>query len=264
MKKRFIYVFVLWFVFPSLVEGESSKRLGLFFDSIKAFDPMAAKEQNCRDLEEIKSDLSCQGQENCNAKVFFVGKPSFISLLFQGVTSVACSFECVIGQELCNETLNPDPDKNPLFGTIEYDHHDSLEQAMESSCDYSTRSVMSVEEQTDEKGDTYKIRHILYDDLHGGTCEEWTEHLVLCDEDGKCDEVLKYSDEWQAHQKQQARKTYRESCFIATAEDCSHIASERSQCLRDVVKIMKRGFCETDTLWLYREWREEIMEEISQ
>ena len=105
---------------------------------------------------------------------------------------------------------------------------------------------------------------VYMDEEDGSECSEWEEYVEICDDPtdkANCTRIDKYSEEWQAHKERIQRKKYKNSCSIATEEDCSRIVEERQQCLLDAVEQLNKFFCSSaDPIWLYRKWLESMKE----
>ena len=82
------------------------------------FDPVQSKAESCQHLEKIQEILSCEqkGDTDCVSPGVNYAIPPFSGILFQGAATFMCSFQCVVGQERCDETLNPDGDESFGFG----------------------------------------------------------------------------------------------------------------------------------------------------
>ena len=323
------------------------------------FDPMRTKAENCQYLKKVQETLSCEqeGQELCpspdkNGSSYTT--PPLFSTLFQWGGSFMCAFECAVGQEICNETLNPDRGREGFYFSSNQPSGHKMAENMHSEHCYSssssnwkkptdnwkkptelhkaamagremtetgpsstsssnwnadledalmagrkvteadwkkptelekaamagremtetgyqeltelhkaamagrevTKAENRVEMRTDEEGNTYKTKIVISEDEDGTLCERYIEYLVVCD-DENCEEFEVGSKEYYSYQKQLQWKKYRDSCFIATAEDCSRIAEERTQCLQDVAGTIEKHFCSSsiNPLWIYRRWK---------
>ena len=254
------------------------------------FDPVSAKAENCQHLKTVKEVLSCEqsGDTNCASPHTGYGIPPLSGIIFQSTTTFMCSFQCVVGQERCDETLNPVQDsgvfgfivKKPDFSVIDGNNKCSIEEGTDVS---SEEMITEIDENGYKHIEiqntyTYNSEHD-FKDFEGGndckaweacnlsniydSCIEWEYYVEICDENDKtnCTRINKSSEEWLAHQEQLQLKKYKESCFIPTEEDCSQIARERHQCMLDVVEFLNTTLCSSmDPIFFYRDWKEAMTE----
>ena len=102
-----------------------------------------------------------------------------------------------------------------------------------------------------EEGVRQIRRRIIYDT----GCEEDRSYIEICDDnEGSCEEIELYSEEWYAYERQQQFKKYEESCFIPTEDDCKKIDNEMNQCVLDLTEEVSEFLCvpSSDNLWKYR------------
>ena len=208
----------------------------------KVFNPVEKKAEFCQQLEDVKSNLSCEG-ESCSPLY-----ESSVSLPLQWMAVKTCSFECVVGQQMCDMSLHPDYE-----GFYGYDTYADSSHCSDSS-DADSFDV--------DRSEVYyrvyygeEIKHIEEVKTHKETgCEEWTIYVEICSEDGSCKEIEKHSDEWFEYERQQQLKVYEESCFIPTEDDCKNVEQEMRQCVSDIANTLSESLCapSTDSLWLYR------------
>ena len=219
----------------------------------KVFSPVEKKAEVCQLLEGIQSTLSCEG-ENCPPLY-----ESAIPVPLQIAFIQACSFHCVAGEQLCDETLNPD--NNMSFSDRGNRYR---------GCDKTDTELKDIDRDVfnDEDG----IKHIIVTktyqekDCEGecdiDTCEEVTEYVEVCNENGGgCNVIELYSEEWNEYQRQQEIKAYEKSCFIPTEEDCKNIENEMGACMLDITKDISQMNCapSTGALWRYRKHRSELV-----
>ncbi|MCY4512571.1 MAG: hypothetical protein OXB86_02655 [Bdellovibrionales bacterium] len=215
----------------------------------KVFNPIEKKAEICSQLEGIKSTLSCEG-ESC-LPLYESAVPELLQLTF----SQACSFNCVAGEQMCNETLNPDSHHHFGHATPNY-----------RKCDPSYNLLIGEERSEDQDDDGNKLIEVMkvYQQVEGcdkedkgdcDTCEEYIDYIEVCDKDGSgCKEIELYSEEWNEYKRQQQVKVYEESCFIPSEEDCKNISNEMGACMLGGTKSLLQALCapSTDNLWRYR------------
>ena len=254
--KKLMCLIALGLFFPGSVIGQSATK--------PFFDPVQARADSCQHAEKIKGILSCEqeGGTDCALSTNYV-IPPLSGIFFRTIGTAACSFECVIGQELCDENLNPDKRKGLFAPVVTYEYNGIHGESGydDNNCGLDVEGVgvtiMEITEQIDEEGNTYRTKNFMYDSADGRTtCESVSTYLMVCDEnDENCKELEIYSEEWYEHQKQAQLKKYKESCFIPTAEDCSDIAEKRAQCLQDVATVLEKAFCSSTNPQLHEELR---------
>ena len=216
----------------------------------KVFNPIEKKAEICQQLEGMKSILSCEG-ESCLPLY-----ESMVPELLQLVFSQSCSFNCVAGEQMCNETLNPDSHHH--FG---YNSPRRYYRRCDSS--YNLIDEKRSESRYEDGNKLIEVMKV-YQQVEGcdkedegdcDTCEEYIDYIEVCDKDGSgCKEIELYSEEWDEYKKQQQVKVYEESCFIPTEEDCKNISNEMGACMLGGTKSLLQMFCapSTENLWRYR------------
>ena len=204
----------------------------------KVFNPIEKRAEICQQLEDVKRNFSCEG-ESCSPVY-----DSSVNLFLQWIAVGSCTFECVVGQRMCDTTLHPDNDGGGW-----------AVHGVKSRCkDSSDENAFDVERSSyvDEEG----VKRIYEVRTHKETrCEEYTEYVEVCSNDGDCREIEEYSDEWFADQKEQQLKEYEESCFIPTEDDCKKVEQEMLQCVSDAANLLSESICTPSTdnlLWKYR------------
>ena len=247
--KKLMCLIAFGLFFPGSVIGQSATK--------PFFDPVQAKMENCQHVEKIKEILSCEqeGGTDCVPSTNYV-IPPLSGIFFQTGATVACSFECVIGQELCDETLNPDKKKGFFYGKHYMEYQDMEKPSSYCEITNPEMTMEFIEEEFDEEGNRYKTKHTLKES-GDQSCEQFVKYLMVCDEnDENCKELEMFSEEWREHQKQAKLKKYKESCFIPTVEDCSHIDGKRAQCLQDVATVLEKAFCSSTNPQIHERLRE--------
>ena len=222
--RHLIYLFLLFGFAASQAQDE-------------VFNPTEQKAEDCQKYEEMKGILSCEG-EDCPPLY-----TSAVPLPFQFGAGMACAFECVVGERMCDETLNPD-------------NEDELRPMRDMNyCGRSDDEVPT--ERTEEWQDDEGVKHIEKITTYSSGCEESVQHIEVCNQEGQeCQEIELYSEEWDAYERQKQMEAYEASCSIATEADCKNIETEMGQCMLSMVEGMLE-FCasSTDALWRYRSQR---------
>ena len=263
------------------------------YESIKK-----TKMENCEYLSQVKRFLSCEqargkycSMPNATKETPHYPVPSvpLSSIIFKNVTSALCSFECVPGQELCNETLNPHRKENNFFHFKKsVTHHDYKEQVsckdrLNDSNILEHEFYVEENEYFDEEGNKYIDKTITYEYFEGEVaetvrifggvsdlpfdinehikvCRDFTTYLVVCEDEQNeetCIAIKEYTEEWFVYHDQQKEEKYKNSCIVPTTEDCKNINEEQTQCMLDVTDKLKKFFCpDINPLWRYRERRE--------
>ena len=170
---------------------------------------------------------------------------SAVPLPFQFAAGMACAFACVVGERMCDETLNPGNEG------MEKDFFER-----EESMPYCARSNDEVPtEDTREWHDNEGVKRIEKITTYSSGCEEYVQYIEVCNQKGQeCQEIEIYSEEWYAYKREMQMKAYEESCSIATEEDCTNIEAEMGQCMLDLAENMLEAYCSfsKDALWRYR------------
>ena len=200
------------------------------------FNPVEQKAKVCQQYEDVKKTLSCEG-EDCpplyNSAVPFV---------LHFTASQMCSFECVVGERMCDETLHPDHENQGFLSVNEN----------RARCSSSDDDVTNPERfiSYDDDG----VKYIEEVKTYSNGCEEWTEYVEICN--GECREIELYSEEWYEYERQQQLKEYEKSCFVATENDCKNIDQEMNQCVLALTEQISEFFCapSTGNLWRYRKY----------
>ena len=210
-------------------------------------------------MEEIGEILSCDSataDEGCAP--LYDSAVSFIPL--QLVASQACSFECVVGEQMCDDTLHPDYSIHGIYDNIGFKPLTRRGRYSNNACPESSGNLNMLILRRKEFHDEYGVKHteILTKDLETG-CKEWTEYVEICRSEGDkktCQNVTTDTEEWFAYQRELQMKQYEESCFVPTEEDCKNVNNEIKQCMWDVTKHIFEFFCASskDNLWNYRKY----------
>ena len=233
--KHLLYVvlFIGFFVAQAQNEGPNPTERTVF-------NPLEKKAEICQELEEIKETLSCEGT---SCPPLYDSAAIFLPL--QLGAAYACSFECVVGEQICDETLNPDTRGKYLSYS-----------GKESGCAVSS-NVHFFDVEREEFSDEEGIKHIYERKIYEEGCEETTEYIEICGSDGKqCREIEMYSDEWYEYERQQQLAEYEASCFVPTEEDCKSIKQEMNQCVLGMAGLLSEALCapSTNNLWRYRKY----------
>lgn len=237
---------------------------------------MKGKAENCQFLEGLKELLSCEQGADCDPEENIAG-PSLIISFFELASTAMCSFQCTVGEERCDETLNPD--KTILYHfpfsfptTIGEDFQFSSKKSYSRTRYYSDscgeEEMKFVEnryytERVDENLHLHVTSIDVYEDDENGLCEKQEDYVLICErlDRNDCKRIDKYTDEWYAYERELQLKKYRESCYTATEETCANIAKERAQCQLDVVDMLNKSMCHSgDPIWMYRRSKERIEE----
>ena len=242
--KYFIYLILLLGFGVAQAQDEAAQKALDFIEAQaealiaqnKVFNPVEQKATDCQQYEEVKKTLSCEG-EDCPPLY-----DSTVPFVLRFVASQVCSFECTVGERMCDETLHP--------GDTDVDFLSSSKPRCSRSDDDVVNPVRDIS--YDEDGVKYIVETIIYSD----GCEEWTKYVEICNTDGTCREIEKYSEEWYEHEKQQQLKEYEESCFVATEADCNTVKQEMNQCVLDVTNKSLEFLCDSskNPLWRYRKY----------
>lgn len=218
----------------------------------KVFNPVEQKAELCQQMKHIQETLSCE-EENCpplyeNAFPFYL----------QFAAIQMCSFECVVGTQMCNESINPDNELKDFFGGF------SIKSSKKDdyySCDRDDNVVITT--RTKESHDDEGVKHIKKITTYSysysepkSKCEESVEYIEVCNEKQECQKIELYSEEWDVYERQKQMKAYEESCFVATEADCKNIEKEMEQCVLNIAEgLSKFSSCDSpnSTLWRYRE-----------
>lgn len=225
----------------------------------KAFNPYDKKAEICQQSQKVEEILSCDpATADGNCPVLYESAVSFLP--FQLVASQACSFECVVGEQMCDETLHPD--YKGIYGFEENikfkrKYSDSRCSAFSDGPSSDDMSVLVIDRK--EYYDAYGVKHITIwkEDLET-ECVDRTEYVEICREEGggtMCTLVTADSEEWFAYQRELQMKQYEESCVVPTEDDCKNIRqNDTRQCMLDVAQGISEFFCSpsTDNLWKYR------------
>lgn len=196
------------------------------------FNPVEMKAEMCQQFEEIQKTLSCEG-EDCPPLY-----ESTVPYPLQLTASHMCSFECVVGERMCDETLTLNPDNDEVV---------SINVSSRSKCKDSDDVMI-------EKGMYFNggIKHIeeikiyTYSNEEGtnGQCKEGRTYVEICNADGgECREIEKHSEEWYEYERQKQLEAYEASCFVATESDCKDMKQDINQCVLDTVQQMSTLFC---------------------
>ena len=210
----------------------------------EVFNPMEEKTRVCQQLEEVKKKGSCEGTD-C-PPLYEGDVVKFLPLQWGAV--YACSFRCVVGERICDETLHPD------YGHGGYITH-RASCAISSDEDPDSFDVVR-NESVDDKG----MRRIEEIRTYEDGCTEHIDYVEVCstDEGGerKCREIEVYSDEWYEYERELQLAAYEESCFVPTKEDCQNIELEMQQCVVDMANLFSEYLCtpSTSNLWKYRKY----------
>ena len=226
--RHFIYLILLFGFAVSQAQDE-------------VFNPAEQKAEDCQKYEEIKDVLSCEG-EDCPPLY-----TSAVSLPFQVTASMVCAFECVVGERMCDETLNPDNEAG--FYT---EGHYSCGVSSDGDTDADTPT-----ERTEKWQDDEGVKHVEKITIYSSGCEESVQHIEVCNQEGQeCQLIELYSEAWYAYERQKQTEAYEASCSIATEADCKNIEAEMGQCMLDLTEGMSEFFCASSkaALWRYRKY----------
>ena len=243
--KYFIYLILLLGFGVAQAQDEAAQK-ALDFIAAKAealiaqnkvFNPVEQKAKVCQQYEDVKKTLSCEG-EDCPPLY-----NSAVPLVLHFTASQKCSFKCVVGERMCDETLHPD------------DEDEGFLSNMNSRCSRSDDETVNPERfiSYDDDG----VKHIEEIKKYSDGCEEWAEYVEICNADGgECKEIKKYGEEWYEYERQKQLEAYEKSCFVATENDCKNIDQDMNQCVLDVTEQMSEFFCapSTGNLWRYRKY----------
>ena len=122
LKKFILFAFTAIFYFLSAAAFADGHNI-LILD-----DPVQSKKETCHYLRSAKGILTRSLEEESEPAIFPLYDSNEaqalgaypVAMMFQAVTTARCSFECVVGQEMCDETLNPDTEiaYSPFLGAV--------------------------------------------------------------------------------------------------------------------------------------------------
>lgn len=232
--KYLIYAVLLVGFFTAQAENNATER--------KVFNPMEEKTRVCQQFEEIKKKGSCEGAD-C-PPLYEGDVVKFLPL--QWGTAYACSFGCVVGERMCDETLHPDYRGGWVEGRKMRDCRYLSDEDIEVN-----REEVSV----DAKGNKHIVETKTYKETG---CKEVEEYVEVCNsgDGGPCQKIFKYSQEWYEYERELQLIAYEASCFVPTAEACQNIEQEMQQCVVDMANLLSEKLCapSTSNLWKYRKY----------